>query len=83
MIVVVVIIIIIIIIIIVIIIIIIIIIIVTGGKELKSNEGTTQGDPLAVSFFAISLQPSTKIHPAMQNNAGILTTPSVPVRLRG
>ena len=69
--------------IIIIIIVIIIIIIVTGGKELKSNEGTTQGDPLAVSFFAISLQPSTKIHPAMQNNAGILTTPSVPVRLRG
>ena len=30
---------------------------VTGGKELKSTEGTTQGDPLAVSFYAISLQP--------------------------
>ena len=30
---------------------------VTGGKELKSTEGTTQGDPLAVSLYAISLQP--------------------------
>ena len=30
---------------------------VTGGKELKSTEGTTQGDPLAMSFYAISLQP--------------------------
>ena len=30
---------------------------VTGGKELKSTKGTTQGDPLAMSFSAISLQP--------------------------
>ena len=30
---------------------------VTGGKELKSTEGATQGDPLAMSFYAISLQP--------------------------
>ena len=28
-----------------------------GSKELKSTEGTTQGDPLAMSFYAISLQP--------------------------
>ena len=28
-----------------------------GGKELKSSEGTTQGDPLAMSLYAISLQP--------------------------
>ena len=28
-----------------------------GGKELKSSEGTTQGDPLVMSLYAISLQP--------------------------
>ena len=30
---------------------------VTGGKELKSAEGTTRGDPLAMSFYAISFEP--------------------------
>ena len=28
-----------------------------GGSELNSVEGTTKGDPLAVSMYAISLQP--------------------------
>ena len=30
---------------------------VIGGKELKSSVGTTQGDPLAMSLYAVSLQP--------------------------
>ena len=30
---------------------------VMGGKELLSAEGTTQGDPVAMSLYAVSLQP--------------------------
>ena len=30
---------------------------VIGGQELRSVEGTTQGDPLVTSLYAISLQP--------------------------
>ena len=33
---------------------------ITGGEELISAEGTTQGDPLAMSLYAISLQPLIK-----------------------
>ena len=30
---------------------------IVGGQELRSSEGTTQGDSLAMSLYAISLQP--------------------------
>ena len=34
-----------------------------GGEELISAEGTTQGDPLSVSLYAVSLQPLiTRLH---------------------
>ena len=30
---------------------------IAGGKEIKSAEGITQGDPIAMGLYAVSLQP--------------------------
>ena len=30
---------------------------ITGGAEIKSNEGTTQGDPVSSSMYAVALTP--------------------------
>ena len=30
---------------------------ITGGKEIKSAEGTTQGDPITIGLYAVSLHP--------------------------
>ena len=38
---------------------------IVGGKELKSSEGTTQGDPLSMAIYAVCLQPFiTNLHNA-------------------
>ena len=38
---------------------------IVGGKELKSSEGTTQGDPVSMAIYAVCLRPFiTSLHSA-------------------
>jgi hypothetical protein len=40
-----------------------------GGQEMKSSEGTTQGDPFSMALYAISLQPLiTRLHITSSTN---------------
>ena len=43
---------------------------ITGGKEISSNEGTTQGDPIAMRLYALGLMPM--LSSIISNNTGNL-----------
>ena len=43
---------------------------ITGGKEISSNKGTTQGDPIAIGMYALGLMPL--LISIISNNAGNL-----------
>ena len=43
---------------------------ITGGKEISSNEGTTQGDPIAIGMYVLGLMPL--LSSIISNNTGNL-----------
>ena len=43
---------------------------ITGGKEISSNERTTQGDPIAMGIYALGLMPL--LSSIISNNTGNL-----------
>lgn len=44
---------------------------VSGGIEIRSNEGTTQGDPVAMCIYAIGILPLVNLHDLDENSKNV------------